>query len=269
MWRAFRSSFGGFRSFAPRPNARVYATKLCIASSFILAGGGLVLNDASPLKEGISVDSGIDPFPTEITRKLTNAVDSDFKLIASGVRSVTFVSFKVYGVGLYVNTQEEKKIRAIVADFVAKSEGKTVTELLQDKDTSEQIVDKIAQNVPYALKITPVRNTDYGHLRDGLTKSILASPMGKKLREQVSEGVEELRGVFTGHKGSVPKNHTLWVVSDTRNTTISYEGKEFKTLGSISNDVISRVLLVLYLSSAKPLSESLRKDFVAYVEGQL
>lgn len=268
MWRAFRSGSRGFRGFVQWPSARIYATKLGIATSFVLAGGSLVLNDVSPLKEGISVDSGIDPFPTELTRQVTNAVGSDYKLIASGVRSVTFLSFKVYGVGLYVKAEDEKKIRAIIADY-SKSEGKSVAELLQDKDTSEQVVDKIAQNVSYALKITPVRNTDYGHLRDGLTKSILASPMGKKLREQVSEGVEELRGVFSGHKGSVPKNHTLWVVSDTRNTTISYEGKGFKTLGSIANDVILRVLLVLYLSSAKPLSEPLRKDFVAYVEGQL
>lgn len=226
-------------------------------------------NSANSL-DGIEVDSSIDPLPTTVSSAQNQFIASDHKLIASGVRSVTFLGFKVYGVGLYVASAEEGKIASTVREYLKKNEGKTVANLLNDKEISQQIIDDISKQVPYAVRITPVRNTDFGHLRDGLTKSILANPMAKTMREQVGEGVEQLRKVFQGFKGSVPKNHSLWVVSDTKNVTISYEGKESTTeLGVISETSIARVLLVLYLSNAKPLSEPLRKDFVSYVEGKL
>lgn len=275
MWKLFAptaslaSAFRSARlSSSARAVAKTSAVSLAAASLFL---SGSLANDASAKSlAGVDVDSSIDPFPTTLAAKENSFIKSDHKLIATGVRSVTFISFKVYGVGLYVAAADEPKIAATVKEHLAKHPGKTVANLLDDKDISQQIVDDISNQVPYAVRITPVRNTDFGHLRDGLTKSILASPMAKTLRELVAEGVDQLRSVFSGHKGSVPQNHTLWVSSDTKNVTISYEGKK-KTLemGVIHEPTIARVLLVLYLSNAKPLSESLRKSFVSFVESQL
>ena len=47
----------------------------------------------------VVVDSSLNPFPTEIPKGLFH---NDFQLLGHGVRSVTFISFKVYGVGIYI-----------------------------------------------------------------------------------------------------------------------------------------------------------------------
>lgn len=270
MWSFLRNARFGTRPTALFSKRSVFATS---AASFVAVSTistSLILNDKSSKSlEGVDVDSSIDPFPVVVSATKNTLIPSDFKLVASGVRSVTFLGFKVYGVGLYVAVKDETKIASTVREYLKKHEGMSVGDLLDDKDISQQIVDDISQEAAYAVKITPVRNTDFGHLRDGLTKSILASPMAKAMRDLVGEGVEQLRQAFLGFRGSVPKNHTLWVVSDTKTVSIGYEGKKMSEMGVISEPSIARVILVLYLSNAKPLSESLRKSFVSYVEGQI
>lgn len=269
MWRFFRNARAGIRPATLFTRRSVLATSTVFTAASVLTGS-LIFNDKSANSlDGVDVDSAIDPFPTVISAKQNKLLPSDFKLIASGVRSVTFIGFKVYGVGLYVAANDESKILSTIQEYLKKHEGKSAGDLLNDKDISQQIVSDISQKVAYAVKITPVRNTDFGHLRDGLTKSILANPLAKNIRELVGKGVEELRQAFLGYKGSVPKNNTLWVVSNTKEVSVGYEDSKVKMMGEISEPSITQVILVLYLSNAKPLSEPLRKSFVSYVEGQL
>lgn len=267
MWPLLRTNLPRLPKLAYTKNARVLRASLATFSLVSLfVGGSILANDNSTNSiEGVSVDTSIDVFPTKITGGENPLFSTDFRLIASGVRSVTFLGFKVYGVGLYIPETSEKTVVSVVADFLNKHPQHTPQTLLEDKSVSQELVAEISQKVPYAVKITPVRNTDFGHLRDGLTKSILAHPMAKTMREQIGVGIEQLRETFSGFRGSVPKNDTLWVVSNTRETTIAHEGKTFKTLGTVAEPAVAKVLLVLYLSSAKPLSEPLRKNFVAYV----
>lgn len=258
MWRLFRTT----AAITVRlPYARAAGLFSAVAAASLISAPHL-RNDASPNLEGVQVDNAIDPFPVTIG-KGNLPVSSEYTLIASGVRSVTFIGFKVYGAGMYVSKKDEGKIAATIRKYTAQT-GKSVADVLNDKEVSQQIVDEIATSVPYALRITPVRNTDFGHLKDGLTKSILASPMAKTMREEVATGLEQLRKVFSGFKGSVPKNHDLWVVSNTREVSINYDANT--DMGVITEPCIARVVLVLYLSNARVLSEPLRKSFVAYAE---
>lgn len=275
MWRNIARNFKG-KGFPVSRSVPILRHSFVGFSAVSLAAASLALsqpvwndNSANSLG-GVDVDLSIDPFPTLLKQSENSFVKSDHKLIASGVRSVTFLGFKVYGVGLYIPQKDESKIAKIVSEYLKSSQGSSVESLLNDKEVSQRIINDISQQVSYAVRITPVRNTDFGHLRDGLTKSILASPMTKTIKEEVGNGVEQLRQVFLGHRGSVPKNHSLWVVSDTQNVAISYESKKLVTeMGKITEPSIARVLLVLYLSNAKPLSEPLRKDFVNYVKTQV
>lgn len=216
--------------------------------------------------DGVDLDSSIDPFPSQLSKSNCSVVNSVQRLVALGMRSVTFISFKVYAVGIYVPTKYESQIGKTVRTWMKES-GKSAVELLEDKQTSQEMVAAMSEKLNYTIRITPVRNTDFGHLRDGFVKTILANPLAKVKREEVSVGVEQLRNAFQGFKGSVPKNHSLYLVSENSTITMHYEGKngKVKTLGKITEPSISQVLLVLYLSSAKPISEQLRKDFVSYV----
>lgn len=267
MWYLFRTRVPRLSLLAVFKNPRILKTSLATVSLFsLLLTGSIIANDQSNNSlDGVSVDSSIDAFPTKILPFENKIFLSDYKLIASGVRLVTFVGFKVYGVGLYIPEKHEKTVVSVISEHLKQNPSETAQTLLENKTLLQEIIADLASKVPYAVKITPVRNTDYGHLRDGLTKSILANPMAKTIRDEVTTGVEQLREVFAGFRGSVPKNDTLWVVSNTRETQIFHQGKELKPMGTVSEPAIATVLLVLYLSSVKPLSEPLRKDFVHYV----
>ena len=234
-------------------------------SASLFLSGSLIVNDVSTRSlEGVDVDSAIDPFQTSFSSEELPFLKTDHKLIASGVRSVTFLRFKVYGVGIYISAKDEPKLVRIIQEFLKEHSVTSLNSLLADKQISQQVVDKISLQVPYAVRITPIRNTDFGHMKDGLTKSILANPMAKLHREEISKAVEQLRNVFKGFKGLVPKNKTMWVVSDTKSMTLYNTIKDIQEMGEIQEPLILRVLLVSYLSNLQPLSESLRQNFASY-----
>ncbi|RKP30349.1 hypothetical protein METBISCDRAFT_4171, partial [Metschnikowia bicuspidata] len=234
-------------------------------SASLFLSGSLIVNDVSTRSlEGVDVDSAIDPFQMSFSSEELPFLKTDHKLIASGVRSVTFLRFKVYGVGIYISAKDEPKLVRIIQEFLKEHPVTSLKSLLADKQISQQVVDKISQQVPYAVRITPIRNTDFGHMKDGLTKSILANPMTQVHREEISKGVEQLRNVFQGFKGLVPKNKTMWVVSDTKSMTLYNTIKDIQKMGEIQEPLILRVLLVSYLSNLQPLSESLRQNFASY-----
>lgn len=243
MWRSIRAR--------PLPRLR-WGTAAAVSTLALF--GSVVANDSRP---GVVVDSAIDPFPLQIK------ASEPYKLVASGVRLVTFIGFKVYGVGVYMSTNVLDTIKKWVTQT-----GRSAEELLNDKSTSMDIVAEISRK-PYLIKITPVRNTDFGHLRDGFVKSILASPYAKHHKEEVAQGIAQLRAVFQGYKGSVPKNHSLLLECRNGELSFTYEGKTSEEMGKVTVGAICEVLLVLYLSSAKPLSEPLRKDFVNAVVGEV
>lgn len=85
--------------------------------------------------------------------------DGPFTLVASGVRTVSFLSIQVYVASLYIPTTHLHKLLSSSSDPSSSS----VQDLL-----------KIAleQGVPMVLRITPTRNTDFAHLRDGFARAI-------------------------------------------------------------------------------------------------
>ncbi|QRG39523.1 hypothetical protein FDK38_003968 [Candidozyma auris] len=270
MFRILRIArpFASGRRFPIR--AFTFASAFSVATLTI--SNGIITNDASKNGiEGVSLDNNIDPFPTQLSKQNCSVIDKVSNLVASGMRSVTFISFKVYAVGLYVPTRDEPQIASTVAQYMRSHPEKSAEELLNDKELSQDLLANMSQRLDYTIRITPVRNTDFGHLRDGFVKTILACPLTKQMREEVGAGIEQLRGAFQGHKGSVPKNHSLYLVSENGQITMHYVGKrgEVKTLGKITEPSISKVLFVSYFSSVKPISEPLRKDFVDYVKAKL
>ncbi|CUM48372.1 unnamed protein product [Debaryomyces tyrocola] len=220
------------------------------------------------LNHSIAVDSSISPFPTALISANQTNLNTDFQLLGYGVRSVTFVNFKVYGIGLYIANDDVSKTKKILSpDYLSTfgTENHSLRELLSDPEFSAQLISKLLnENVRFAVRISPVRNTDFNHLKDGLIKSILAHPESKENKEIVSNGLEELRNVFSGYRGSVPKNHVLWLeILKQGSLSISYENpvkNELISMGQVKEPIISKLLFLQYLSGKKPLSEPLRKS---------
>lgn len=195
----------------------------------------------------VVVDKSVDPFPTSI---------GNFHLLGHGVRSVTFVGFKVYAIGLYLRDSDRKSITEILTP--------EQIENLEDAEKSTELISQVWEKAEMKIRICPVRNTDFSHLKDGFIKLILANPMLKQ-NTQISEGLDEIREIFKKFRGSVPKNHVMMLETDHGKLSFSYENTstgEIKHLGTVNEPLISKCLIVSYLSSRKPLSEPLRKSCI-------
>lgn len=218
------------------------------------------VNSSITPENSISVDSSIDAFPLSISPQNNQNINTSFDLLGAGVRSVTFLGLKVYGIGLYLSTEDIPQVKQVISatnDFDS---------ALKDPELSTEFISKLLDlHTRFAVRICPVRNTDFTHLKDGLIKSILSHPLSKSgspVKDEVSRGLEQLRDVFQGKKGSVPKNHLLWIeVLKDGKVSISYEdtkNNKLRHLGVVEEPMVGKVLFLQYLSGKKPLSEPLR-----------
>ncbi|CDK30062.1 unnamed protein product [Kuraishia capsulata CBS 1993] len=216
--------------------------------------------DSSIFQESsITVDSSVPPFPTSLD------LASKYELLGYGSRSVTFLKFKVYALGIYINQQDISKIKQIWTPAYLKSvNSPNLEESLKNPNLSTILIDKLlTSGVRFTAKITPVRNTDFNHLRDGLVKSAMAHPMAKEASNAnaVAEGLDQLRAIFNSKKGSAPKGTNLFLetLADGK-LRISYQDKQ---MGIVEEPLVSRLLFLQYLSGKSPLSEQTRESSIS------
>lgn len=281
----FRTTFRHTLNIAARLGQRNLASSTrqygSLSSKFLAAAGisltgfymfsPIQLDNSTEFPHSVSVDSSISPFPLKINQSEQPNLHQDYQMLGHGVRSVTFLGFKVYGIGAYVSRADIAKVQSILADqkYLATfdTENHTLPELLNHAEHSSELIEKLLDNgVRFMVRLSPVRNTDYGHMKDGLIKTILAHSRSKQQRDTVGKGLEELRGVFTGHKGSVPKDHLMYLeILNGGELSISYENTKthkITEMGKVTEPLVSKILFLQYLSGSKPLSESLRKSSV-------
>lgn len=270
---ALRNSFRALRTPAGRqlstkinalPKRNFLAAKFAGASALTIGSmyyANTIQNDANvnDTIESVEVDSSVNPFPFVLNKN--NDVATDYELLGFGVRSVTFVGFKVYAVGVYIAKEDREKAKKVMAKYVG------LQQHLQDPEQSTIVVnDLLEHGIRFAVRICPVRNTDYNHMKDGFIKSILAHPKAKEHRDEVGKGLEELRSIFQLRRGTVPKNHVMLLqTSKDGKMTLSYENTSNGTatdLGTVNEPLVSNVLLLQYLSGKKPLSGPLRDSCV-------
>lgn len=225
---------------------RVFATRTLGITGGLVALNALNVYHPISLEnmQTVIVDSSASAFP--------KAIDN-FTLLGCGIRAVTFVGFKVYAAGLYIQNNVSQEVKKLIKEDFGDLKAEESTE----------VINKLWEITDYKVRISPVRNTDFNHLKDGFIKLILANPMAKN-NEQVAEGLDQLRNVFKGHKGSVPKGHVLLLESNGGKLSFTYQdpkGTEM-VLGTVEEPLVSKLLFECYLSSRKPLSDQLRKSCI-------
>jgi hypothetical protein len=80
-----------------------------------------------------------------------------------------------------------------------------------------------------AIRIVPVRNTDFSHLRDGFTRAVQArqklARAAKQLTEEdevrIGESLQQLKSLFPAQ--SVPKGKALVLLRTPKGLTVEYE----------------------------------------------
>lgn len=203
--------------------------------------------------DSVQIDKSVDPVPTKLK------MSTSYELIGYGTRSVTFLGFKVYALGIYAATEDISKISTVLdSKFLSeafidtdstKSHSENVLTALKDADKSKILISNLLDsNIRLVARICPIRSTDFNHLRDGLVKSILAA---KVKDDSLEVGLQELKDAFT-KRGSVPKNHLLLLerLQDGQ-LQLSYQDTSSgitTQLGRVKTPLISKLLFLQYLS---------------------
>jgi hypothetical protein len=181
-------------------------------------------------------------------------------LVGVGVRTVSFLRMKVYSAGFYVDDYTLKRLPSLPgwAGYEPAA--------LQGPEAETMVQAVLDAPAACAVNVIPVRNTDFGHLRDGLTRTLLGRQKMARHRgeltaeddERLAGAMQEFKAIFPG--GSVPKGKSLVLVrSADGHLHIEYEGR---VLGKVANKWMADNLIKAYFNTASPISPALR-DSVA------
>lgn len=203
------------------------------------------------------------------------ASPTEYQLMGLGIRKVSFLSIQVYVVGMYVATDDiaqlqrtlVKKIDPIATTLVA-GEKETLKETLMDPEAGEEVWNHIlsSTSVRTLFRIVPVRDTDFGHMRDAYVRAVTAQ--ARKHPEEFGDdkfgqSVAELKAMF-GH-GNVPKGRELVLARSGKGSLAAWfdAGKAGpQRLGEVDDERISRALWLHYLAGSHVASEAARKSIV-------
>lgn len=210
--------------------------------------------------------------------------EEQYTLLGLGIRTVSFLSIQVYVVGMYIRTADlsalqEKLIHTIneSATTLIPAEKEELKKRLLDPATSREIWTELLKvpGMKTAWRISPTRNTDYGHLRDGWVTGIT-----NRTREfkQIAQGAEtefeaedfgksigDFKAIFQG--GKAPKGSVMILARDRDGTldvlyqdkaASSGEEKPMEKLGTVKDERISKLIWLTYLAGDKVSSEPAR-----------
>ena len=217
----------------------------------------------SPIEASISDNEGIE-----------------FTLVGLGTRTVTFLGIQVYVVGFYVATQDVEKLQHYLvkkvnslATTLIPSEKETLKKSLLDATEGEETWDAILKNsgCRSAFRITPVKDTDFHHLRDGFVRAITGRSQKDSKTfgdEQFGAALKDFKALF--NRGQVPKKKELLLCRDAvGQLAVMYDdqqnGPRKEVMGVVSDERISRLLWLNYLAGNKVASEGARQNIVSGV----
>ncbi|KAI4212387.1 MAG: hypothetical protein LQ351_004957 [Letrouitia transgressa] len=261
--------------------------------------------------------------PSNSSASDASSSGEEYTLLGLGIRKVSFLRIQVYVVGIYVATSslpalQESLIRSSTSSaspastLVADEKSALREKLLSTGPESEELWNSVlagssAPGIKTALRITPTRNTDFGHMREGWVRSILArsDPTAGTLLGQpnlgvgLDESINAFKAIFGGGRKGVGKGKVLVMSRESAGQLNVYleegegggaestkkEGGEaqaqaqaqaqgertihrpIKYLGGLEDERISRLVWLGYLAGKNVASEEARASVVDGVMG--
>ena len=239
-----------------------------------------------------------------------NKATEPYVLLGLGIRTVSFLSIQVYVVGLYVPQSSLSALQHSLtqqinpsASALIPNEKATLKSSLLDPTGSQEIWSTVLQNqlspdssssslstspIRTALRIVPVRNTDFAHLRDGWVRAITSRTQVSARNglheyddDSFATSVRDFKALFGG-KGKAAKGSVMILKRDSfgelevlmqEEQERGYRGKietedkamepKYKSLGIVADERIGRLILLGYLAGKDVSSESARRDIVS------
>ena len=233
--------------------------------------------------ESQTVVEGAQPNAPENPGNLDN--QEEYTLVGLGIRTVMWI--QVYVVGFYIRTKDisslqEKLIHHVnpAASTLVPGEKDDLRKKLLDPAESKEIWSELLKvpGAKTAWRVTPTRNTDFSHMRDGFVTGInKRTQEAKQLQkgveteydaEDFGQSIQSFKGIFAG--GKAPKGSILIMLRDRMGgLELLYQDKpdnsgrkDMEKLGSVKDERISRLIWLGYLGGDKVSSEAARKGVV-------
>lgn len=230
--------------------------------------------DLSKAKDAFVVDPATSiSFPQ--TLKSLTLPGSSLSLVGLGVRTVSFLRVKVYSAGFYLDEptlqslSKQAEWKSFTADRLVKAGSQAEGELV-----GEELMEKLlSQPINCAIRIVPTRNTDFGHLRDGFTRALLArqkrAAQDGKIKpedeERIDASIQKFKSFFPS--SSVPKGKELLLVKTAQNSlAVEFEGK---TLGTLQDAWVATEMMVAYFANKNVISAPLKEDVARNLESTI
>jgi hypothetical protein len=218
------------------------------------------------------------------------ANQEEYTLVGLGIRTVSFLSIQVYVVGMYVRTADISGLQAKLihlinpdASTLVPSEKEELKKKLLDPIASKEIWNDLlnAPGMKSAFRISPTRNTDFAHLRDGWKTGIdkrtaearqearMLNPTAETQYDAEDFGLSmrNFMTVFAG--GKAPKGSVMILSRNQQGVLDIYfeaqpddQNKAIQHLGTVNDERISRLIWINYLGGAKVSSEAARQGVV-------
>ncbi|PNS20117.1 hypothetical protein CAC42_5567 [Sphaceloma murrayae] len=213
--------------------------------------------------------------------------DEEYSLVGLGIRTVSFLSIQVYVMGLYVRTADLSTLQSRLIHYVNESastlvpsEKEELKAALLDPTKSMEIWESLlsTSRVKSAWRISPTRNTDFAHLRDGwitgIKKGTQAAQAAIRAKaagpaetdyesESFGEAVKAFKDIFQGG-GKTPKGSVITLARDHKGALDIYfedpsrnSGQE--TLGHAEDPRIGKLIWLGYLAGKNVSSEAARR----------
>lgn len=193
---------------------------------------------------------------------------SDFTLISSGTRKVTFLSISVYDLGIYIALADIPQLNARLAALHIDTPEQLHAYLL-DPETGSRFIESLVKEVSIAVRITPVRNTDIAHMRDGFVRGILAR------MDPMTESLESFKEFFPSPRKKFNKEEVMILTSwKGKKLELSIDGHDYGTYeaagltnAEMAQDRVGVIaaFIATYVAGKKVACEPLRTEFVQQI----
>ena len=219
------------------------------------------------------------------------AETEEYILLGHGIRKVSFLRIQVYVVGLYIARSDlallqERMIHAVTstdstASTLVSSEKADLKARLLDAEGSEEIWASVLRQggIRSAIRITPVRDTNMGHMRDGFVRMVNAGAGREGCDERSDKGfgeaVQGLKSVLGGASqvgtGRVlllgrggEGGLSVWAErgGKVEAAAAAEKGGQMLYLGGVRDERIARWVWMGYLAGAKVATEGARESVV-------
>lgn len=199
---------------------------------------------------------------------------TEYQLLGLGIRTVSFLGIQVYVVGVYVATDDIAKLQAKLVRRITSTgstlvagEKEKLKAMLLDPEQGLEIWDDILRtgSIRSCVRIVPVRNTDFHHMRDAWVRLVTSKAQTNKAEygdEQFGLAVSHFKQLFA--KGSIPKGKEI-LLNRKRNGKLAIwydDGHQPKRLGQVEDERIGRAVWLNYLAGKTVASEPARRSIV-------